>query len=129
MSPDTNLNRREAQPLSEQLEQRATVAPAVDIYENAHEVLLVADLPGVGKDDVSIHYEKDRLTLRATRKDTTAGSALATEYRAFDFRRDFLVPRGIDAEKIEAKVEAGVLRVHLPKAAALRPRQITVKAN
>jgi HSP20 family protein len=129
MDTHSTLNRRDEQPLSETLEQRAFVAPAVDIYENAEEVLLVADLPGVGKEDVSIHFEKDRLSLRATRRESPGGRLLAAEYRPHDFRRDFLVPRGIDAERIEAKVEAGVLRVRLPKAAALRPRAIAVKAG
>lgn len=114
---------------SEPLSQRPTVAPAVDIYENADEVLLVADLPGVNKDAITINLEKGLLTLEARRAKAPEGSVLAAEFRSLDYRRAFTVPQGINAEGINAEVSGGVLRVHLPKQAALRPRQIQVKAS
>jgi len=128
MSTETTMRKRDDYS-AEALDQRPTLAPAVDIYENADEVLLVADLPGVDKESVDIRLEKGELTIEGKRRKAPEGSALAAEYRGFDFRRAFLVPRGINPEGIAAEMANGVLRVHLPKAAALKPRQITVKAS
>ena len=127
MSTETTMHKRED--YAEALDQRPTMAPSVDIYENADEVLLVADLPGVEKDNIDIRLEKGELTIEAKRRKAPEGSALASEFRTFDFRRAFLVPRGINPEGIAADMASGVLKVHLPKAAALKPRQIAVKAG
>ena len=56
MSTETRISKRDGD--AEKLQQRAFVTPAVDIYENADELLLVADLPGVGQDDVTVQFEK-----------------------------------------------------------------------
>ena len=114
---------------AEKLQQRPFVAPAVDIYENADELLIVADLPGVDGNDVTLHFEKGQLSIDARRRDVAEGTRLAAEFRPFDFRRVFGVPQGINADKIAAEVNQGVLRVHLPKVEALRPRQIQVKSS
>ena len=130
MSRQTDLVKSEAQPLARS-EQRPAIAPACDIYENADEILVVADLPGVTKDALTIQMEKGELTLEARRRDVGAerGSFLALECRTCDFRRRFAVPAGIDAARISAELNAGVLRLHLPKSEALKPRQITVRAG
>ena len=119
MSRDTMLKR----PASavEATTDRPAIAPAVDVYENKEELLLVADVPGVLKDDLAVHFEKGQLTLEAKRTAATGGDA-----RGFDYRRSFLVPQGIDADKIVAELQNGVLEVHLPKAAALKPRSIPI---
>lgn len=67
--------------------------------------------------------------MRAKRTKGLPGRLLAAEYHPIDFRRDFLLPRGIDVEKIDARVEAGVLTVRLPKSGVLEPRQIPVRAG
>lgn len=112
---------------AEAMQQRPFVAPLCDIYENESEVLLVADLPGVGSDGLELSFDKGQLTLEARRRAETA-RPVAAEFRPVDYRRTFVLPDGIDASKIAAELEAGVLRVHLPKAAPLRPRRIEVRA-
>jgi HSP20 family protein len=107
---------------------RPTVAPAVDIYENADGVLLIADLPGVSKENLSIDLEKDRLTLTAKRTQRfTEGPG--TKFADFDYFRAFWVPKDIDAEKITAELSNGVLHLHLPRVAAAKPRKIEVKTS
>jgi HSP20 family protein len=115
--------------LAERVRGRPVVAPRVDIYENRQEFLLVADLPGVKNDDLSIQVENAELTLEATRQVPTSGNEVLCEQGYADFRRAFVLPQGIDREKIDAELKDGVLRLHLPKAEAMRPRQIQVRAG
>ena len=114
-------------PVPEKLHQRPAVTPAVDIFENKDELLIVADLPGVGNDELTLNLDKGKLTIEGRRK--ASGEPGDTDGGAFDYRRVFAVPQGIDAEKIAANLTGGVLRVHLPKSEALKPRQIEVKAG
>lgn len=115
--------------ISENVSDRPAVVPRVDVYENEKEILLVADLPGVPKDRLNIQVDGDTLTLEGRRNDEASGSLLAAEYQARDFRRTFTVPNGIDREKIDAALVGGVLRLHLPKQAALQPRRITIRTE
>jgi HSP20 family protein len=116
-------------------EQRTpTVSPLVDVLENDHEILLVADVPGVPRDGVDIHVEQGRLSLYARRarpqtEKPESHTVLRTEQRAHDYHRIFTLPTGIDATKIDAELKGGVLTVHLPKAEALKPRRIEVKTS
>jgi HSP20 family protein len=111
----------------ERMERRPIVAPPVDIYENADEILVVADVPGARTESITVKVDKGELYLHARRDD--AGVPKGTPSAALDYARTFLVPRGIDADKISAEMNAGVLRIHLPKSDALRPRRIEVKAG
>jgi HSP20 family molecular chaperone IbpA len=113
----------------ERVQQRAWVAPRVDIYENEDEVLLVADVPGVDKDGLTIDLDKDQLTLEGHVKEQAPGEALGREFQPVDYRRSFIVPSGIDASKITAELKNGVLTLHLTKSEALKPRQIVVRAG
>lgn len=120
------LDKRTADP-AEKLQQRPAATPVVDIYENADELLLVADLPGVAGGDLNVHFENGQLAIEARRSDASDGTLLAAEWKPLDFRRSFAVPQGIDAERISAELTNGVLRVHLPKAESLKPRQIQIR--
>jgi len=122
MNTETNIRKRENN-VPEKMAQRAAVAPAVDIFENKDELLILADLPGVAKEDLSIHLDNGQLTLEGRLRE------FGPEEEPFDYRRSFVVPQGIDAEKIAANLQSGVLRVVLPKPAAIKPRQIAVNAG
>ena len=122
MATETNIRKREND-MPEKLAQRATVLPAVDIFENKDALLILADLPGVAKEDLSINFDKGQLTLEGRLRE------FGPEEEPFDYRRTFVVPQGIDVDKIAANLQNGVLRLTLPKPAALKPRQIEVKAG
>jgi len=110
-------------------ERRPTVAPACDVYENDEEILVIADVPGVTSDSLTINLEKSELTI-AARRDVSKDQPFVTkEYRDCDFQRRFAVPGGIEEDKISADLKDGVLSVHLPKSEALKPRQIAVRAG
>jgi HSP20 family molecular chaperone IbpA len=123
----TLTNREEA--LAEKLQERPAVTPFVDIYENADEILVVADVPGVTTDGLTVNFEKGELTFEARRSDAADLGPGAGDAGLPDYRRAFMVPRGIDAEKIAADLKDGLLRIHLPKGASLKPRQISIKAS
>jgi len=127
---DNKIARKENGALAaEQLDRRPVVAPPVDIYENRDEILVLADVPGARTDGVTVRLDKNELYLHARREDGTAGSAVLGGARTADYSRTFIVPRGIDAEKISADLNAGVLRIHLPKSDAVKPRKIEVRAS
>lgn len=113
----------------EAVEDRAWVAPLVDVYENDNEVLLIADLPGVTRESLDINLDKDQLTIVGRIIEETVGHVVGQEYQAVDYRRSFMLPNGIDAAKISAELSQGVLNLRLPKSEAVKPRQIEVKVG
>lgn len=112
-------NTTQDRPVAESTTTRPAVAPAVDIYENEQQYLVLADLPGVANDGVQIRFEKGELSLFAKRPDDAPA----------DFRRLFTIPETVDSERIDAKLQAGVLHLVLPKASKAKPREIAVKAS
>jgi HSP20 family protein len=108
---------------------RPTSAPPVDVYENDDEILVVADMPGARPDSVQIKLEKEELFISANRETDVSGQLLFGNRRDCEYRRAFLVPRGIDAVQITAEMTQGVLTVHMPKSAAVKPRTIAVTAH
>jgi len=130
MSNQANLTQqRDPQAGVQKEPKRQSIAPPVDVYENRDEFLLIADMPSVSKDDLQIHLDKGQLTIQAARKEIARGTVLAAEVRGVEYRRAFSVPQGIDVENVSADLTDGVLRVHLPKSAAVKPRQIQVRAG
>lgn len=108
-----------------------SVAPLVDVFENVDEVLVVADVPGVGVDAVELRVENGTLTLEAKHpaRESRSAPALAREYEEVDRARSFRIPDGIDTQRISAEAKNGTLVVHLPKVAAVKPRKIEVRAS
>jgi HSP20 family molecular chaperone IbpA len=101
--------------------------PAVDIYENEDKILLHADMPGVVKEDISVDIDNGTLTISGVRRLETEGAATYEEFTDVEYVRSFSVPQTIDVEKVEAELKDGVLRLHLPKSEAAKPRQIEIK--
>ena len=129
MSTGREITRTEGQEI-ERTRERPTVAPPVDIYDNDDEVLVVADVPGVAQDGVTLDFDKGRLSIEASATTRLPeGTALFREHGDVDYRRVFEVAPGIDADKISAELRAGTLTIHLPKAAALKPRQIPISGE
>lgn len=106
-------------------------SPNVDIVEAESELLLIADVPGAKAEAVDINYERGLLTLHVRvepRQAEPETQFLFREYGIGDYHRCFEIGEGVDAQKINAELKDGVLTVHLPKAEAVRPRKIQVKA-
>lgn len=121
--------KKEVETTGEHTRNKPVFVPAVDIYETEADLTLVADMPGVGIDDVSIDLEKDQLTIRGTvAENATDRAMLLREYGVGDYYRQFNLSSAIDRAKIEATMKDGVLKVVLPKVEAVKPRKIEIKA-
>lgn len=127
MSEKANITTRE-ESLPERSNDLPTIAPVVDIYENDDEILLHADMPGVSKEDISVNVDNGKLDISGIRKMEASGAANWQEFGNVEYRRSFSVPQTIDVGKVGAKLEDGVLKLHLPKSEAAKPRMIEVKA-
>ncbi|MBN2807983.1 MAG: Hsp20/alpha crystallin family protein [Deltaproteobacteria bacterium] len=121
----SEITKREAT-MPERSRQIASAAPVVDIYENEDEILLYADMPGVKKEDVDIKIDNGNLAISGIRTLKTSGVVNWAEFGDLDYRRTFSVPQTIDVAKVNAELKDGVLRLHLPKSEAAKPRQIEI---
>jgi HSP20 family protein len=102
-------------------------APLVNLHQDADGYTLDVEMPGVGKDGVEITVEDGKLTLVGQRVTADLpGCAVYRERNAEAYRRVFDLDPSIDAGKITARIEQGLLVVHLPKAEAAKPRKVTV---
>ena len=110
--------------------QRATeqfVAPVATVLENADGYTLQVDMPGVNKEGLEMWVENNELTIVGRRSlPAMAGTVLHRESRRDNFRRTFELDPSIDAGKIGATIEQGVVTLTLPKAEQVKPRKITV---
>ena len=110
-------------------EQRLGFSPAVDILEEEEAILLTAELPGMKAEDVHVHVENNVLTLSGERRlenEEKKEGYHRIERSYGSFSRAFALPKTVDADAIEAKLEEGILRPRLPKRAAAERRRIAV---
>ena len=103
------------------------LTPLANILETKDAYLLEAEMPGVTKDGLEVSVENGELTIIGHRAPVAPrGHALYRESRGFDFRRSFELDPSIDAARITAKIDQGVLTLTLPKAESVKPRKIAV---
>jgi HSP20 family protein len=106
--------------------------PPCDVFEDKDSVRIIAEIPGVKAEDVKLSLENNMLTIRGEKKQVAeekTDSVHRYERTYGVFERAFALPSTVDAERIEAQYDAGILTVMLPKAERARPRQIEVKTS
>ena len=106
--------------------------PSCDVREDKDYLMITIDLPGVRPEDVKLNLENQVLTVRGERRQETENQdARWHRYeRSYgSFERSFTLPMTVDAEKIQANVDNGVLTITLPKSEKARPREIPVKVS
>lgn len=106
-----------------------TWAPAVDIFENEHELVVKADLPDVDPKDLDIRVENNLLTIRGERKfekKSNEGNYLRVERSYGSFARSFSLANTVNSEAIKADYQNGVLSLSIPKREEAKPKQIKV---
>ena len=108
-------------------------AMPVDVTENADGYTVKASMPGWKPEEINVNIENDVLTIRAERKvqdERQDGDEIRWQERyAGTLERRFTLPIQIDANKVEAKLEHGVLTLSLPKAEAVKPKTIQIQAK
>ena len=114
---------------AEQTEPGLVFTPAVDIFETDKEITLLADMPGVKADDLSIDLRDNTLTLSANVEPARGADEelLLGEYESGRYYRQFTLGEVINQEKIDARLIDGVLRLSLPKVEKATPKKIAVK--
>jgi HSP20 family protein len=107
-------------------------APAVDIYETEHELVVKADVPDVDPKDLDIRVENNILTIRGERKfekKVDENNYLRVERAYGSFARSFTLANTVNAEAIKADYQNGVLTLSIPKREEAKPKQIKVNVG
>ena len=103
------------------------ITPPSSVTEIADGYMLEIEMPGVKKDGLDISFENNELTITGRRSlPRVEGTLIHRESRPENFRRVFELDPSIDAEKISAKIDQGLVTLTLPKAEHVKPRRITV---
>ncbi len=110
----------------------SSFAPAVDVYEDEHNVTLKIEVPGIDEKDIDVRIENNTLTVNGERKfekDEKEENYRRVERRYGSFSRTFTLPNTIDSESVSANYEKGVLKITLAKKAEAKPKQIKVNVG
>jgi HSP20 family protein len=126
MSDNKQVTRTKAEP-----DQQRAVLPAVDVFEDASGITLLADMPGVSKDQLELKVEGEALSIEGhVLPQTPSGlEAIYAEVRVPRYRRSFTLSRELDTTQIQANLKDGVLSLRIPKQAHAQPRKIAVTSD
>ena len=121
--------KQEVQQAGEPTKPEKQYVPAVDIFETAEAVNVLAEMPGVAREGVEIELENETLTIRGVMAPCgcEGETVLLREFAPGSYLRKFTVAETIDQEKIQATMADGVLTLVLPKVAPVKPRRIEVR--
>jgi len=107
-------------------------APPVDVYEDEHNVVLKVEVPGVDEKDIDVRVENNVLTVHGERKvekEEKEENFRRVERQYGSFTRTFTLPSTVDAERIQADYDKGILKIVLPKKAEAKPKSIKVNVG
>jgi HSP20 family protein len=122
-----NLNNEAEGPLT-----TASFVPAVDVYEDEKKVVIKLEVPGIEEKDLDVRVENHTLTVKGERKfaaEEKEENFHRIERRYGSFYRAFTLPSTVDTENVDAKYEAGVLKLELKKKPEAQPKQIKVNVG
>ena len=104
--------------------------PPVDVYEDAHQLVLKLEVPGIKQEDLDVRVENQTLTVKGERKlekEEKEENFHRIERRYGTFARSFTLPQTVDTSTPKATYEHGVLTINLPKKEAAKPKQVKVE--
>jgi HSP20 family protein len=110
----------------------SSFAPAVDVYEDEHDITLKIEVPGIDEKDIDVRIENNTLTVHGERKiekEEKEENYRRIERQYGSFTRTFTLPNTVDSESVSATYEKGVLKVKLAKKAEAKPKQIKVNVS
>jgi HSP20 family protein len=129
------LNRLFQQSVSESRDEALTsssFAPAVDVYEDDHQVTLKIEVPGIDEKDIDVRLKNNTLTVHGERKlekEEKEENYRRVERQYGSFTRSFTLPTTVDAEGVSAQYDKGVLKIRLNKKAEAKPKQIKISVG
>ena len=107
-------------------------APPVDVYEDEHNITLKIEVPGIDEKDIDVRIENNTLTVHGERKfekEEKEENFRRVERQYGSFTRSFTLPTTVDAEKVSANYDKGILKISLAKKAEAKPKQIKVNVG
>jgi len=107
-------------------------APAIEVFEKEDKFVVKAEIPGMKEDDIDVSVVGDTLTIKGERKaesEVKEEDYYCCERSYGSFSRSIALPSTVDASKIKADYEGGILEVSLPKAPEVKPKKIAVSAK
>jgi HSP20 family protein len=110
----------------------SSFSPAVDVYEDEHNITLKIEAPGIDEKDIDIRLENNTLTVHGERKiekEEKEENFRRVESRYGSFTRTFTLPTTVDTESVQANYDKGVLKITLAKKAEAKPKQIKVNVG
>ena len=107
------------------------VRPAVDVSEDDNGINLYADMPGVKREDLKVESTENKLTITGiiSTKVSDDFVDLKSEFRYNGYKREFTLSRELDADKITANLNNGVLHLNIPKKEEIQPRRIEITSG
>ena len=110
----------------------STFAPPVDVYEDEHNITLKIEVPGIDEKDIDVRIENNTLVVHGERKfekEEKEENFRRVERQYGSFTRSFTLPNTVDAERVQAHYDKGILKVQLAKKAEAKPKQIKVNVG
>jgi HSP20 family protein len=110
----------------------SSFAPAIDVYEDEHNVTLKIEVPGIDEKDIDVRIENNTLTVHGERnfeKEEKEENFRRVERQYGSFTRSFTLPNTVDPEQVSANYDKGVLKIKLAKRAEAKPKQIKVNVG
>ena len=103
--------------------------PPVNVYNSDDDMVVQFELPGLSEDDLDVSVTGETLVIKGTKRPGTEDENVRYHRRergSGEFTRTIVLPDKVDADKVEANLQAGILEIRLPKSEAARPRQIAL---
>jgi len=131
MTEKKDVKTQESKTVQQAGQDERVIRPPVDIYEDVAGITLQADMPGVPKDRLNIHVDKDMLSIAGDAFiDTPEGmDALYADVIVTRYQRSFSLSGELDGTKVDASLKDGVLTLHIPKREEHKPRKIEVRVG
>ena len=129
MTAKQDVATQESAAVEKRARERATaLLPAVDIFEDAHQITVQAEMPGVSRDKLNVQADRNELLIEGEMEIDMPQrmAALYADLQTTKYRRTFVLSGELETERIEASLKDGLLTVRIPKRVEFRTRKIKV---
>jgi|SRR5688572_5348113 HSP20 family protein len=129
MTATQDVSKMEGAATQRKRDGEVAVPPPVDIYEDAHGIMVVAEMPGVSKDRLHVQADRNTLTIEgeAAIEMPQGMEPVHADLKTTRYSRSFVLSAELETDAIDAKLKDGVLTIRIPKRREYRPRKIEVR--